>query len=365
MFDGARVLVTGHTGFKGGWLTLWLVHLGARVTGVSLPPPTRPSLFETTGLAGICDHRIADIRAEGVLAAVVRQVRPSIVFHLAAQPLVRDSYDQPLATLEANVLGTARMLDAMRGASEPCACVIVTTDKCYLNDGSGMRHRETDRLGGDDPYSASKAAAEIVAHAYRTSFFPPDRIASHGIRIATARAGNVIGGGDWGADRLIPDAVRAIAAGASLEIRHPEAYRPWQYVLDVLDGYLKLAVRLSAPPDQAAPVCGAWNFGPRDGKDVVVRELASRFFAAWGKGDWHPAAADVRKPEAQTLRLDASKAEHELGWRARVGAEEMLARTAAWYRAFYEGADAGHMRALSLAQIETHSGSAAVGRASV
>jgi CDP-glucose 4,6-dehydratase len=357
VFDGARVLVTGHTGFKGGWLALWLSHLGARVTGVSLPPET-PSFFTAVDLPALCDHRIGDIRDPSVLPAIIAEVRPSFVFHLAAQPLVRASYDAPVSTIDTNVMGTMRLLDALRDSARPCVGVIVTSDKCYRNDESGRRHLESDPLGGDDVYSASKAAAELLTHAYCRSFFPADRIASHGVRLATARAGNVIGGGDWGVDRLIPDAVRAVTASQPLFIRHPMSVRPWQHVLDVVDGYLTLAGRLAAAEANGADLCGAWNFGPQHDETVTVRALASKFLAAWGAGEIRETAGDDRKPEATTLRLDSTKSARHLGWQPRVGADDMVAKTATWYRAFYDGASADAMRALSTAQIVAHAGSA-------
>jgi len=322
---GRRVLVTGHTGFKGAWLTLWLHSLGARVTGFSGPPPTEPSLFALARVGELCDDRRGDVRAAGDVAAAVEAARPEVVFHLAAQPIVRAALDDPAGTYDVNVVGTEHVLDAARDA----AIVCVTSDKCYVP--GELPHREGDELGGRDPYSASKAAQERVAAARR----------AEGVRVATARAGNVIGGGDWGRDRLLPDLVRARESGSPVVLRHPDAVRPWQHVLEPLSGYLLLAERLIEAAEWAAP----WNFGPDDAATVgwVVERVCERW----------PLDVRVVPPadavEAPALRLDASKARERLGWTPRLDLAAGLAATVSWHDLVREGADA---RAVTMTQIE-------------
>jgi CDP-glucose 4,6-dehydratase len=280
-------------------------------------------------------HHQADLRDAPRLHEALADARPEVVFHLAAQPLVREAYAQPRETMETNVLGTLNLLESLRVLARPCVVVVVTSDKCYENREHVWGYREIDAMGGHDPYSASKGMVEILAAAYRRSFFPPARLAEHGIQLATARAGNVIGGGDWAKDRIVTDIVRHLAAGRPVPVRSPRAVRPWQHVLEPLSGYLTLAARMLQSPDPAW--CDAWNFGPTPGEEISVGPLVERFIAAWGSGSWQD-ASDPRQPhEAHTLRLCIDKALHQLDWRPRWGVGEAVRRTAAWYRRFYEG----------------------------
>jgi len=362
-YTGKRVLVTGHTGFKGSWLTAWLASLGADVFGFALAPPTTPSLFEAIDVASSCRHRVADIRDAQAIARAVSDADPDFVFHLAAQPLVRASYERPIETIEVNVLGTAHLLEALRvaraNAAKRCAVVVVTSDKCYENDDARrngiVAFRETDPMGGHDVYSMSKGAAELVLASYRRSFFSSSRIGEHGVAIASARAGNVIGGGDWAVDRIVPDAARALARGEPIVVRNPHAVRPWQHVLEPLGGYLLLGARLATAADPAA-YCDAWNFGPSIDGACTVRALVERTVAAWGGGTWED-RSDPRAPhEAAALRLAIDKAGATLGWRPRWSFDETVARTVAWYRAHAGGAGSAELRALTAAQIREYSG---------
>lgn len=325
-FERRRVLVTGHTGFKGSWLALWLDRLGARVTGISLPPESSPSHWQLLDMP--VDSRYIDVRDAGALREAVAQARPEIVFHLAAQSLVRRSYRQPLDTWATNVLGTANLLEACRGVPGLRAIVVVTTDKCYENREWPWGYREIDPLGGHDPYSASKAGAELVACSFRSSFFN----SPEGPFVATARAGNVIGGGDWSEDRLIPDLARAIGEGRELEIRSPRSTRPWQHVLDCLAGYLMLAQRLSQGDARFAE---AWNFGPDREGNRTVEEVLTAMRDRWSRVSWRHVQAE-QPHEAQLLQLDSSKARTRLGWRPVLGFEESVAVTSAWYRAWLD-----------------------------
>lgn len=333
-FRGRQVLVTGHTGFKGSWLTVWLNELGARVTGFSLPPPTRPSNFEAARLRDrLAGHFEADIRDSDAVRVALVEARPEVIFHLAAQALVRPSYTAPRETFEVNVIGTASLLDAVRELGRPCVVVVVTSDKCYENREQVWGYREGDPVGGFDPYSASKGAAEVLVAAYRRSFFHPDRVRQHRVKLATARAGNVIGGGDWGRDRIVTDMVQFLSQGRSVPVRSPGAVRPWQHVLEPLAGYLRLAAAMLASDDPRW--YGAWNFGPRPDDETTVRALVERFCAAWGDGRWHDASQPDQPHEAAVLRLAIDKAVAELGWRPRWGLDRAIEHTAAWYRAFY------------------------------
>jgi len=330
---GKRVFVTGHTGFKGSWLVMLLHRLGAKVIGYSLAPPTNPSLFEAARIRELVDvHYEADIRDSARLAAAVREARPDVVMHLAAQPLVRLSHRDPLETFSTNVVGTASVLDAVRTAGQPCAVIVVTSDKCYEPHDDGRPHVENDPMGGRDPYSASKGAAELVAASYRSSYFPSDRLAEHGVQLATVRAGNVIGGGDWAEDRIVTDIVRHLAVGKPVPVRNPTAIRPWQHVLEPLSGYLTLTGAMLAEPNPRW--CGGWNFGPSLGDDVTVRQFAEIFTDAWGPGSWED-TRDHRDPlETQLLRLSIEKSVNRLPWRPRLDAREAIRRTASWFKFF-------------------------------
>jgi CDP-glucose 4,6-dehydratase len=348
---GKRVFVTGHTGFKGSWLVMSLRHAGAHLTGYSLAPPTNPSLFEAARLRECVDvHHEADIRDSARLADAVAAAKPDVVMHLAAQPLVRLSHREPLETFSTNVVGTASVLDAIRGLSSPCAVVIVTSDKCYEPHNDGRPHDETDPIGGRDPYSASKGAAELVAAAYRQSYFPPARLDEHGVQLATARAGNVIGGGDWAEDRIITDIVRHLVAGRPVPVRNPAAVRPWQHVLEPLSGYLTLAESMLTRPDPAW--CTGWNFGPTAGGDITVRELTDIFIDAWGSGSWEDRHDPRALIETHVLRLAIDKAVSALPWRPRLSGGAAIRRTAAWFRGFATSPDSA--RALCEADIEAY-----------
>jgi CDP-glucose 4,6-dehydratase len=328
---GKRVLLTGHTGFKGSWLTIWLQRLGARVTGLSLAPATQPNLYTEANIAGLCDSRICDIRDPAAVSALVNETQPEIVLHLAAQPLVRASYRDPLASFATNVMGTAQLLDALRNVDNVRVAVMVTTDKVYREDGTRRAYREDDPLGGQDPYSASKGASEIVIGSYRDAY-----LAGRGVAVASARAGNVIGGGDWSDDRLIPDAVRAWQSGEQLEVRRPEAVRPWQHVLEPLAGYLTLARRLW----QEMQLAGSYNFGPSVSEAASVRQVVTLARAAYGSGDIAFAAQPEGPHESAFLTLDAGKAEQMLGVRPRLTLAEAIGKTMAWYRTHREHGDA-------------------------
>jgi CDP-glucose 4,6-dehydratase len=337
-FAGKRVLLTGHTGFKGSWLTLWLAELGAEVTGYALPPETRPALHQVIGAERLCRSVLADVRDADRLRDAVRQARPDFVFHLAAQSLVRVSYQRPVETVATNVLGTAHLLDALRLEGRPCAVVVVTSDKCYENRERATGYHEDEPMGGHDVYSASKGAAELVVASFRRSFFPPARLAEHGVALATARAGNVVGGGDWASHRLVPDAVGALAQGQPIPVRNPDSVRPWQHVVEPLGAYLLLASRLAgAGPGHPADFCEAWNFGPLDRDVRTVRELVEALIAAWGHGSWEDHRDPAAPHEAALLRLSTEKARDRLAWAPRWGFEETVRRTAAWYRAHQSG----------------------------
>lgn len=360
-YAGKRVLVTGHTGFKGGWLGLWLHALGATVTGYALAPDTDPALFDDLGLADVCRHILADVRDRAGLEAALGAAQPDVVFHLAAQSLVRRSYDQPLATIETNILGTANLLEALRVLGRPCAVVVVTSDKCYENREWVYGYREDDRVGGHDVYSMSKGAAELVASSYRRSFFAPARLADHGVAVATARAGNVLGGGDWACDRLVPDLMRALEAGRRAVVRNPQAVRPWQHVLEPLGGYLLLGARLmGVGTADRARFCEAWNFGPRAENSQTVATLATAMVQAWGAGGWDAVPEADAPHEASLLRLAIDKAGAVLGWTPRWGFYQTCARTAAWYRARHAGLSAAALREFTLGQIQDYMDAAGV-----
>lgn len=330
------VLLTGHTGFKGSWLSLWLTELGAAVHGYSLEPPTVPSLFEVGRLRStLASNTHADLADLDRLRSLVLSCQPEVIFHLAAQPLVRASYDDPLGTLATNVMGTAHLLEAVRASESVRAVVVVTTDKVYDDHESNRPHREGDRLGGHDLYSGSKAAAELVVASYRASFFAAGR---RPVRVATARAGNVIGGGDWAADRLVPDCLRAFADSRPVELRYPHAVRPWQHVLEPLAGYLVLAQRMLEPQGSDAEC--AWNFGPNPEDSASVGEVAAAVARLWREGaSVVHAPSDANPRESPVLRLDSSRARSQLGWSPRWSLTRALEATVAWHRDWLRGAD--------------------------
>ena len=398
-YQGKKVLVTGHTGFKGAWLLEWLLMMGAKVTGLALPPPTDPALFDQLGFAGRCDHRIGDIRDRALVKKLIHEIRPDLIFHLAAQPIVRFSYAQPIETYETNVMGTAHVLDALRDADWPCAAVMITTDKVYDNKEIEHAYRETDPLGGYDPYSSSKACAELVIQSYRNSFFNPERIGGRRsavrgqksevgsqdtsrltshlspplVGVASARAGNVIGGGDWAQDRIVPDCMRALAKGEAIIVRNPHATRPWQHVLEPLSGYLLLGERLYAavrseaggqrseirdprseiegrgpaagticpptsalrsPPSGLVALATSFNFGPALASNRPVRELVEEVLKHW-PGRWEDRGDPHAVHEASLLNLSTDKARQVLGWVPLWGFARTLEATVEWYRAVH------------------------------
>lgn len=348
LWTGRRVLVTGHTGFKGGWLCLLLRRLGAEVTGYSLPPPTVPSLFEAASVARALRHVQGDVRDAQAFEDCVRKARPEIVFHLAAQALVRRSYHDPVETYSTNVMGTVSVLDVVRRVGGVRCTVVVTSDKCYENREWPWGYRENEAMGGYDPYSNSKGCAELVTDAYRHSFFNPREFARHGAAIASARAGNVIGGGDWAEDRLLPDMVRAFVRGEPVRVRNPNAIRPWQHVLEPVCAYVRLAGRMW----EAAPQFGeAWNFGPQDRDARTVRDIVGMAVANWGAGARWEQDPGEHPHEAHYLKLDCSKAAMLLGWRPRLDIETAIEWTVSWYKRWHAGED---ILAFSTDQIDTY-----------
>ncbi len=331
-FRGRRVLVTGHTGFKGSWLSQWLLDLGAEVHGLSLAPDTVPALFDVLGLSKrMASHRLTDVRDAAAVQVAVAAIRPEVVFHLAAQPLVRLSYREPAATWATNVQGTVNVLEAVRAVGCVRACVVVTSDKCYENREQVWGYRETDAMGGHDPYSSSKGAAEIAVSSWRRSFFQDPA----GTILASGRAGNVIGGGDWSADRIVVDFVKAIVAGEPLRLRNPGATRPWQHVLEPLSGYLLLAASLL--PANGARFADGWNFGPVDASVASVKDLADRLVAAWGSGVVETPGNAGQPHEAGLLKLDVSKAGTQLGWKGIWDVQRTVVETVAWYKSQHQG----------------------------
>ena len=369
-FTHKRVLVTGHTGFKGSWLALWLARLGAKVYGFSLPPPTQPSNFDLSRIREtLAGHEEGDIRNAAAVESALAKADPDVIFHLAAQPLVRLSYESPHDTFDVNVMGTVHLLDALRKRQDrrrsntptptadcprannarparnrldgrsPCAVLVITSDKCYENREQVWGYRECDPMGGFDPYSASKGAAELVVAAYRRSFFPPARIPEHGIQLATVRAGNVIGGGDWAKDRIVTDLVDALHKNQPVPVRNPGAIRPWQHVLEPLSGYLTLAAAMVKHADPKWS--DGWNFGPEPGRESTVGELVQEFIRIWGRGSWQDISQAGQPHEAGILRLCIDKAAWNLDWHPRWNSAETVDRTARWFRrVLQENADA-------------------------
>ena len=347
-WQGKRVLVTGHTGFKGSWLSLWLQSMGAQVAGYALAPPTNPSLFEAAQVGEGMTSIIGDIRDLEHLRAVFTEHKPEIVIHMAAQSLVRYSYIEPVETYSTNVMGTVNLLEAVRGTNSVKAVVNVTSDKCYENREWLWGYRESDAMGGYDPYSSSKGCAELITAAYRNSYFHPEKYKTHGVAIASARAGNVIGGGDWAADRLIPDIMRAITQGKPVNIRNPHAIRPWQHVLEPLSGYLLLAQKLY---DEKAAYAEGWNFGPNDEDAKPVQWIVEKLTRAWGEGaSWVPDGGD-HPHEAHYLKLDCSKAKTRLDWHPRWSLIQTLEKIIEWHRASRDGKE---MKTFTLDQIQQY-----------
>ena len=338
---GKKVLLTGHTGFKGSWLSLWLSLRGAQVTGFALAP-TEPSLFTAARISEVVTSVLGDVRDPLLVRDAMRAAAPDVVLHLAAQSLVRPSYEDPVSTFATNVMGTVNVLDAVRATPSVRSVVVVTSDKCYQNNEWLWGYRENEPMGGHDPYSASKGCAELVTASFRSSYF------AAGPGVATARAGNVIGGGDWAHDRLVPDIMRAFASAGVAQVRNPAAVRPWQHVLDPLAGYLRLAERLYDDPKNHSE---GWNFGPADAGTESVSVVATAAAEAWGDGAAWETPSGAQPHEARTLRLDSSKARTRLGWRPHLDLTEAIGATVSWYRSFARGEDA---RSLTLAQIRDY-----------
>ena len=338
-----RVFLTGHTGFKGGWLALWLQYQGAKVTGLALPPSTTNNFFSVAGVADEMTSQLGDVRDLETVAAAVRIADPEIVFHLAAQPLVAEGYRDPITTFSTNVMGTANVFEALRKVRAVKAIVVITSDKCYENKEWAWGYRENEPLGGHDPYSASKACTEMVSASYRSSYF-----SDLGVGVGTARAGNVFGGGDWSENRLVPDLLAAFAAGQSAEIRNPLAVRPWQHVLDPLAGYLKLAERMVSDKSLAQ----AWNFGPDDSACLTVGDLATRLASSWGAHASWRVGENCVPHEAHQLRLDVSMARQRLRWTPRLSMDSAIAQTIDWHKAWI--AKDINMKDFSLRQIAAY-----------
>jgi len=348
-WKGKRVLVTGHTGFKGSWLSLWLQKRGATVTGYALSPPTTPSLFDIAKIGSVVESIIADVRDLEALKDVVAHVRPDIVIHMAAQSLVHKSYQSPVETYATNVMGTVNLLEAVRACEAPCAVVCVTSDKCYDNRESAQSYRENDPMGGYDPYSSSKGCAELAAAAYRSSFFSAEGT-NKNIRLATARAGNVIGGGDWSDNRLVPDLIKAFMKGEKPVIRNPSAIRPWQHVLDPLKGYLVLAEKLYT---DGSVFSEAWNFGPDEADMRPVQWVADALSRGWGQGASWELDKKAHPHEANCLKLDCAKAKELLGWRPVWNLDVAIDKTLLWWAAYMDKQNMSHVCAEQIAAYET------------
>lgn len=339
-FSGKRIFITGHTGFKGSWLSYWLHSLGAVVKGFSLAPATSPNLFESLHIADIVDSVIGNINDYSALQKEMVSFKPDYIFHLAAQPLVRQSYKDPLETFQTNVTGTANVLQSLRFVDKPCVCVCITTDKVYYNNEWVYPYRENDRLGGYDPYSASKACSELVISSFTNSFFNIENFSDHKKAIASARAGNVIGGGDWSADRLLPDIAKSLSKSEEIVLRNPAAVRPWQHVMEPLFGYMLLALQLSS---DVTKYSGGWNFGPHTTDNFSVAELANMAVNIWGTGRLTLRKDENAPHEARLLRLDISKVIEGLKWTPKMNAEQAIERTVNWYKQFYAGVNVGEL----------------------
>lgn len=349
-WQGKKVFLTGHTGFKGSWLCMWLSRMGAHVTGYALDPPTDPSLFELARVGGLVDSRIADVRDPERLKVEMSSASPDIVIHMAAQPLVRDSYKIPVETYAINVMGVVHLLEAVRSCPSVRAVVNVTTDKCYENREWVWGYRENEPMGGFDPYSNSKGCSELITASYRSSFFNSQRFAEHGVGLASARAGNVIGGGDWAGDRLIPDIIRAILAGEPVRIRNPHAIRPWQHVLEPLSGYLLLAQKLY---EDGAHYAEGWNFGPAEEDAWPVEWIVQRLCRQWGAGARYEIDEGDHPHEAHYLKLDCSKARSGLGWHPRWDLDKALDSIIEWTQSYRSG---DNLQKVCLGQIAEFTG---------
>jgi CDP-glucose 4,6-dehydratase len=344
-----RVLVTGHTGFKGSWLSLWLHALGAKVTGYALEPPTTPSLYNQACVGDVVSSITGDVRDAPRLAAAVADVGPQVVLHLAAQSVVKRGYANPVETYSTNVMGTVNLFEALRAHRAPCVVVNVTSDKCYAHRTRGPAYREDDPMGGDDPYSNSKGCSELITDSYRRSFFPPERLEEHGVALASARAGNAIGGGDWTANQLVPDLIRSFVAGEKCLIRSPGGIRPWQFVLEPVRGYLLLAERLA---ESGAQFMSGWNFGPVDSDAKPVSWIADRLSRAWSRNAAWTTDGSAHPPEAPVLRLDASKAATSLGWRPMLPLDGALDWIVEWYSAWTAGGALGDVTRSQISRYE-------------
>ncbi len=331
IFQDRKVLITGHTGFKGSWITFWLHHLGANIIGYSLEPPTSPSLFEDLSLEQKITHVTADVADEQKLKEVFDEYQPEIVFHMAAQPLVRYSYQEPVETYRTNVMGTVNLFEAVRNTPSVKVVVNITSDKCYENKEIDYAYKEDDPMGGFDPYSSSKGCAELVTAAYRQSFFKSSKVG-----LASVRAGNVVGGGDWALDRIIPDCIKALNNDQMIEIRNPQAVRPWQHVLEPLSGYLWLASRMW---QDSHIFDGGWNFGPNDSNNITVEKVVDLVVKFWGSGSWGSSTSDSQPHEAKLLKLDYTKAKELLGWMPVLDTQTTFKTTIEWYKAYSQKED--------------------------
>lgn len=331
-YEKKKVLITGHTGFKGSWLSIWLKELGADVIGYSLDPPTQPNLFDILELKDKITHITGDVRDEKHLADTFEKYQPEYVYHMAAQPLVIASYEEPKLTYETNIIGTINVLEALRKTKSVKACIIITSDKCYENKESTYGYKETDKLGGYDPYSSSKACAELVTAAYRNSYFNPDNYGKkHNVAISTVRSGNVIGGGDWSKNRIIPDCIRSLSENKTIFVRNPQSKRPWQYILDTLSGYLLLG---SLMTKDGAKFSSSWNFGPADKNIITVEEMVRQVIIQWKSGTYTKDNS-INNHETAILKLDTTKAKKQLNWKPVYDIDETIKATVAWYKNYY------------------------------
>jgi CDP-glucose 4,6-dehydratase len=351
IYEGKKVFLTGHTGFKGSWLSLWLSELGAEVTGYALAPDTSPALFDELNLSSLVSHVVGDIRDFDAMREAMDSAKPDVVIHMAAQALVQRSYKDPRETYESNVMGTVNLLEAVRVCESVNACLIVTSDKCYDNIETDRGYRETDAMGGYDPYSSSKGCSELVTNSWRQSYFnPEDYGTKHTLALASGRAGNVIGGGDWAEARIVPDIARAISMQEDVVLRNPTAIRPWQHVLEPLSGYLHLTAKLMTDNVEYA---SGWNFGPKATEGVTVEQLVGQMIDAWGMGSYTVSTAE-QPHEAKLLYLDINKADELLNWRPMLDPEEAIRLTSDWYKSFYSGCRGDELIALTLGHINDY-----------